>query len=182
MKVLKVFENKLRGVFKNYKKYEHPNFVKPKITFYFGLAQNGTPYFYPRNWVSTVIKISSTKPFADGNVRRFKQYSRAWKTFRFAFLNRWWCIQIGTPIVLERLELGWKEKYGTPRFEWSPSIQLYFFMFEFSMFLKIEERYWEQLLWVKYFCDGDVNKGRESWKWVDWETKQSTWNDRYIIQ
>jgi hypothetical protein len=169
----------LRKLFKNYKKYEHPNFVKPKITAYLGLVQNGTPYYYPRNWVSTIIKISSTKPFADGNIERFKQYSMAWKTFRFTFLNRWWCIQIGTPIVLKRLELGWKEKYGTPRFEWLPSIQLYFFMFEFSMFLGNDD-YWEQLLWVKYFSDGDVDKGRESWKWIDGISKESTWYEGYI--
>ena len=45
-----------------------------------------------------------------------------------------------------------------------------------------DDQYWEQALWCIYYCNGDLDKGRETWPWrtdkngVD----VSTWDEKYI--
>lgn len=40
--------------------------------------------------------------------------------------------------------------------------------------------YWEQWLWIYTYCDGDIDKARETWGWIDFETNKSTWNENFI--
>jgi hypothetical protein len=34
-------------------------------------------------------------------------------------------------------------------------------------------------LWVHKYNDGDAEKAKQTWGWVDYETKESTWNNEY---
>jgi hypothetical protein len=153
----------------------HKQFKKPKKEVYFGKVKNGTPYFYPINYVGSVINIS----WAKAPVKGFKKFSRAWKTWRFEMLGRVFCIQIGTPIIFHKNELGWKEKFDTPRFEYSPAIQLFFFGLELSLFFEETDKYWEQLLWTLKWHDGDVQKAKETWMWRD-RHGNSSWDNIYL--
>lgn len=73
-------------------------------------------------------------------------------------------------------QLMWKDKYDTPRCEREP-----YFEFNWLWFgiygVWGDDQYWEQWLWVYEYCDGDVKKAKETWGWVDFDTKESTWID-----
>ena len=143
-------------------------FKTPNIKFYFGKVIHGTPYFYPWNYMGSIVRVvRGDKP----------KYGRC-KSWVFKLFGEKYTIQIGYPIKLAILKLGWKEKYGSPRFEWSPSIQLYFFGLELSVFLvsptSDTDNYWEMFLWYLYFCDSDLSKAEETWGWV--ESELSTWD------
>ena len=41
------------------------------------------------------------------------------------------------------------------------------------------DEYWEQALWCLYYCDGSLEKGRETWPWRGMDEK-STWDEKYV--
>jgi hypothetical protein len=73
-------------------------------------------------------------------------------------------------------ELMWKDKFDSPRCEREPH-----FSFEWLWFgiygVWGDDQYWEQWLWVYEYCDGDIEKAKDTWGWVDSITKKSTWID-----
>jgi hypothetical protein len=155
-------------------------FKKPKRKYYFGKIIHGCPYFMPINFDRNIVTIRRVKdPASAPMVRR----SKNWIVELF---NRYYWIQIGWPIKFKKLKLGWKDKYDTPRFEWSPAFYIYFFRWQFCIFWvsptgDCTDKYYEQILWCKYYCDGDVEKAKETWPWIDGKTKESTWNDNFLI-
>ncbi len=155
-------------------------FKKPIKKYYFGKIVHGCPYFMPINFDRNIVTIRRIKDQASAPmVRR----SKDWIVELF---NRYYWIQIGWPIKFKKLKLGWKDKYDTPRFEWSPAFYIYFFRWQFCIFWTSPtddrtDQYYEQILWCKHYCDGDIEKARDTWPWVDSKTKISTWNDNYLI-
>lgn len=81
--------------------------------------------------------------------------------------------------------LLWKSKYDTPRFEHPAMIHITLFSkYRIEIFYDYKDSYynddfWEQYLWIKYFCDGDVQKAIDTWEWID-EKNQSTWNSNFL--
>lgn len=73
-------------------------------------------------------------------------------------------------------KLRWKDKWNTPRCELEPSFRLEWLWFGINCWLG-DDDYWEQWLWIKYYSDGDVQKAKDTWDWIDSDTKQSTWKD-----
>jgi hypothetical protein len=73
-------------------------------------------------------------------------------------------------------ELLWKSKFGTPRCEYEPKICIKWLWWEFTG-IQGSERYWEQWLWVHKYNDGDYEKAKSTWPWVDMETKLSSWRE-----
>lgn len=73
-------------------------------------------------------------------------------------------------------KLTWKDKFGTPRCEREP-----YFKFEWLWFglygVWGDDQYWEQWLWIHKYHNGDVEKAKSNWGWVDFDTKNSTWID-----
>ena len=73
-------------------------------------------------------------------------------------------------------ELRWKDKWNSPRCEIVPS-----FTFEWLWFgLYISngtDDWWEQKLWLTEYCNNDLQKAKETWGWIDYDTKESTWKD-----
>ena len=158
MKIKEIKYN-IKGVFK-----------LPIKKYYFGKVKHGCPYFYPWNFNRTILTIRRKRP----------QYLRCnyFKLFGYE-------ISYGWPIAFVSYDLGWKDKFGSPRFEWSPSRQFLFFGLQWCMWwvspVGNEDEYWEMVLWYLNYSDKDIKKAKETWGWVDYNTKLSTWNEKYLI-
>ena len=51
--------------------------------------------------------------------------------------------------------------------------------------------YWEQALWYLYYTNtisqvllgkSNIEMAKESWPWQDYETKKSTWNNKFLMK
>ena len=120
--------------------------------------------------------------------------------FQFGLADEMWShtspYYRGKILGIEGFDEGWKDKYGTPRFETNPHIYITLFgtfginiiwSFYYDFNTPREERYdsdqyWEQALWCLYYCGGDLGKGRETWPWTTNENgvDVSTWDEKYI--
>jgi len=94
-------------------------------------------------------------------------------------------------------DVGWKNKYDTPRYEYVPYVWIHIFKWNFIWYwdmlphqtMEIAD-YWEQALWYLYFYDNtsygcdkpNIEKARESWPWIDSITKQSTWTNKFLVK
>lgn len=92
-----------------------------------------------------------------------------WKWHFYNSFFRW------LPLI-QKKKLRWKDKFGTPRCEWAPSIHIEWLWFALRG-IRGDDDYWEQWLWIHYWHNEDVEKAKETWSWVDMETKESTWVD-----
>jgi len=94
-------------------------------------------------------------------------------------------------------DVGWKDKWHTPRYEEPPYIWIHLFKYNWIWYWELPNEkymddYWEQALWYLYYAsynkkkkgydELDINKARDTWPWVDYETKQSNWNDKFLIK
>ncbi|MCK9416613.1 hypothetical protein M0Q97_08160 [Candidatus Dojkabacteria bacterium] len=74
---------------------------------------------------------------------------------------------------------------NSPRYEWQPSFQIYFFKWQFCIFWDSpdgdNDNYYEMILWYLEYSKKDIKKAEETWDWVDSDTKKSTWNNDYLI-
>jgi len=71
-------------------------------------------------------------------------------------------------------KLWWKDKYNSPRCERVPHYRFEWLWFGINI-EQGDDQSWEQWIWVHKYCDGDIEKARETWGWVSGKTKQSTW-------
>ena len=148
-------------------------FKSPKNTYYLGKIKFGTPYFYPRNHNKTIFNIYKEK----------RPYERN-KTFKvFGYY-----VSVGWPIVYRINSIGWKDKFDTPRFEWSPAFYLFFFNWQLCIWKTPKtgdvDNYWEMFLWWKYYYkeyganEPNITLAKEKWPWT--HNGVSTWNDDYV--
>ena len=107
------------------------------------------------------------------------------------------------PIFIRCRNVEWKDKWNSPRYEEPPHIWISLFGFSLFWYWDLPynllydktdcvDDYWEQALWYLYYAsynkekkgfdELDINKARESWPWQDYETKKSTWNDKFLIK
>lgn len=154
-------------------------FKEPKYKMYLGKEYYGVPYTNPYNYNSTIIKV----------YKKDKLYQRN-NTFKLFGFN----VSYGYPIAYRKLTLGWKDKYGTPRFEWNAGFYLFFFGLQFVIFLEgcdssfYSDDYWEQILWFSNYCDYDIDKAKSTWSWgsyKDYDSSDkksfvSSWSDEYL--
>ena len=99
-----------------------------------------------------------------------------------------WCSKPNY-IHIRTCDVGWKDKWDTPRFESVPHIWIYLFGLNLVWYWEWSkdydgEHYWEQVLWYLHYYDTysqglldspDINRARESWPWRGSDDK-STWN------
>ena len=94
-------------------------------------------------------------------------------------------------------DVGWKDKYDTPRFECSPYIWIHIFKWDLIWCWSLplhqkhrEDEYWEQALWYLYYnktiSQGlnnypDIKVAKESWLWQDMNGN-STWTDEFLVK
>lgn len=146
-------------------------FKPPKKRYYIGKLKYGNPYFYPWNFNYQILTIRKEKP----KYLRCKHFN----VFGYS-------ISYGYPIYVTCNGLGWKDKFNSPRFEWSPTFQIYFFKWQFCIFWNApdgnNDRYYEMVLWYLYYCDKNIIKSEKNWGWTDYKTGESTWNkSNYLL-
>jgi len=176
-------KNKIKYFFKRFiflKALNSP--FKPfKLKWYIGKVAIGTPYFYPRKWVTYTqeeIEIKAQK--------RFDKLSEELKTkvtlehYRQQYKGS----QKAIPklIGFDFVELGWKTKWTDTdyRFEWSPLISFVFFKWQIAVVFLAPEpsNYWES--WLYYEFNTDKSKSqKERIKQCQKEFKQNwiSWKD-----
>lgn len=177
-------------------------FIPPVKKYYLGKLKHGTPYFWPRGFNSTIFSFRKLKKsnITQEELNGIHNYHKESKKFLnlpmvrrskdwiiSLFGNYYW-IQVGWPWAIHKNELGWKDKWNTPRFEWSPSFMIFFFKWQFCIWWlapKIEkycdDTYWEMILWWLYYSNKDLDKAKNTWGWVEYSTKESTWNEKYLL-
>ena len=191
MKLRKLLKE-IKGVFK-----------PPKKQYYFGRLAFGTPYFYPWKFSSTIINIWKLKLRTDEeNWNELKKWLkpseyqinnakfsnlpmvRRNKEWIKKIFGNYYLIQIGYPIAINQVGLGWKYKYDSIRYEWSPQFHIFFFKWQFCIFWNApdgdDDKYYEMILHWLYKANRDINQAKETWGWIDVQTKKSTWNDDYL--
>ena len=81
--------------------------------------------------------------------------------------------------------MGWKDKFNSPRFEWTPSFQIWFFNLQFCIHWAAPDNnndlYYETILWYMKYANKDIYEAEKTWGWINYETKESTWNKEYLI-
>lgn len=184
----KEFNKEVKGVFKPLKR-----------EFYLGKIRYYTPYFEPTNYSSTILKVRKLIPLSkevkeDYSKRGYGWAKKEWSNLPMCrrskdwiiklFGNSYW-VQIGKPWAVETIHLGLKSKWGSPRYEWSPSFQIWFFGLQFCILWKAPtedvDTYFEMALWYLFWADKNIEKAEASWDWVDGETKESTWNKNNLL-
>jgi hypothetical protein len=177
-------------------------FIPPKKVYYFGKLIHGSPFFYPMNFNKNIISLRKlkfkSKEMLDAYDKQYphlkgqgeRMYSnlpmvRRAKNWILKFKNHYW-LEIGWPIMIHTNELGWKTKYDSVRFEWAPAFYIFFFHWQFCIWWNApdgnNDKYYEMILWYLHYSDKDIVKAKDSWMWVNCETKLSTWNDNYLIK
>lgn len=86
------------------------------------------------------------------------------------------CKNYAFNIRFTRRGLRWKDKFGTPRCESVPYLEIEFLWWVFR-WSRGDDQFWEQKLWIDIWHAGDEEKAKKDWGWVDMETKKSTWID-----
>lgn len=163
--------------------------------YYLGKLTHGTPYFYARGFCESIIKIRKLKltPL-DILKKKNKDFPhlkkvnmfinlpmvRRSKNWTVKMFDNFYYIEIGSPIKYHISRLGWKDKFNSPRFEWNPAFFIFFFKWQFCIWWKAptsnDDLYWEMFLWWKYYSNKDIVKAEETWGWLDFKTKISTWD------
>lgn len=153
-------------MFKIVKDIKNSPYKNLKRVFYFGRVQYGCPYFYPRNYVPYFISIKKFLPKFNSN-----KYFKIGKYYIF----------FGSAIIFKKHDFSWKDKYNTPRYEFTASKYLFIGPFQFIMrYVPIFEKYgefFEQYLWYKYYSDENLEKAEKTWGWM--RNGVSTWNKDY---
>ena len=182
-------------------------FKAPSKNYYFGKLTYGSPYFYPTKFVSTIISIRKLK---SRTIEEIEKKNSVYEHLKNAPINLYsnypmvrraknkivkifgndYYITWGWPISVKTVELGWKDKFESPRFEWAPQFAIFFFNLQFCIWWnapKLEGQkytdnnvYYEMILWYINYCDKNIKKAEKEWKWVDGNTKESTWNKNYL--
>jgi len=183
-------------------------FKLPVKVYYFGKERHGTPYFQPINYIESIIRVRKLVPRTPEEIeKKNEQYKhnknkpdhlytnmpmvrRAKNKIVKIFGNDYY-ITWGKPWAIKSVELGWKDKYESPRFEWTPQFHILFFGLQFCihwMAPKLEgekyvdnDHYYEMILWYLEYSNKDIKKAEETWGWVDGDTKKSTWRKKYLV-
>ena len=186
---------------KQLKKEINGVFIQPKKKYYLGKIKYGTPYFNPINFCNSIIKVKKLKLRSKEEFEEIsKKYPYSKEQNKFIncplvrrskdwivnILGYYFWIQIGFPISIQNINLGWKDKYNSPRFEWFPMFQIYLFNYQFCIFYqspdeKDDDLYYEMILWYLYYSNKNIEEAKNTWNWIDYDTKVSTWNNKYLI-
>ena len=173
-------------------------FKPPVKKYYLGKLKHGCPYFWPMNFNSSIISIRKLKLRSKENYSDYikdkpwleKKFSnvpivRRTKNWIVKIFSNYYYIAIGFPIIVHTNELGWKDKFNSPRFEWPPAFYIYIFKWQFCIWWNAPDKnndlYYEMILQYLNYSNKDIVKAEQDWGWVDCETRLSTWNKDYLL-
>ena len=161
-------------------------------------------FYFKKNWLYVnwkhyiYISISNPKKTMNklkGVFKPLKLYFRftidEWAPYPVLWVSKPSYIQI----MFE--DVGWKDKYDTPRFEYSPYVWIHVYKWNFVWYWDLSlyeqsyiDEYWEQALWYLYYYKTisqgirnkpDIKFAKESWPWQDMNGN-STWIDKFLIK
>ena len=167
-------------------------------------------FYFKKNWLYInwrhyiYISISNPKKTINklkGIFKPLKLYFRFTKDKYAPYPVLW----VSEPSYIQIMfkDVGWKDKYDTPRFEHYPYIWIHIYKWNFVWYWDFSksfrlanpkeyiDNYWEQALWYLYYYNTysqglldkpDIEKAKEFWPWQNYETKKSTWNDKFLIK
>ena len=150
-------------------------------------------YLNKRKWIYLDIRNPfKTMKKLKGVFKPLKCYFK-WNTNTDWFPMIWYSEPAYIHIM--SVDVGWKDKFDSPRYEYPPAIWIHLFKLNLIWYWKLPNEkymddYWEQALWYLYYYKNisygrldipDIKKAKESWPWEDMRTKQSSWNDKYLI-
>ena len=167
-------------------------------------------FYFKKNWLYIdwkhyiYISISNPKKTINklkGVFKPLKFYFRFIKDIYAPYPILW----VSEPSYIQIMfkDVGWKDKYDTPRFEYHPYIWIHIYKWnfvwswDFSKSFRLAnpkeyiDEYWEQALWYLYYYNTysqglldkpNIEKARENWPWQACETKESSWNNKFLIK
>lgn len=158
MQIVMTLKNKIKYFIKDLdflRAYNSP-FKPPKLKWYCGKVALGTPYFLPRKWVKATPELAHKatieyiKNIEEFN-KRNPEYTRNISPYDEIFAYKMRCsYPVPKKIGFDFVPLGWKTKYDSYRFEWSPRISFVFFKWQIAVTFVAphEDHYWE--IWLYY--------------------------------
>jgi hypothetical protein len=136
-------------------------FKKPKLKWYFGKVDIGTPYFLPRRWVkpthemaveAAMKEIADVEKWNDKNPKYKRRVRPLDEVYQEKLRSQF---AVPKKIGFDMVDLGWKTKWGNTdyRFEWAPLISFVFFEWQIAVVVIAPEQsqYWEA--WLYYYRD-----------------------------
>ena len=151
-------------------------------------------YWDFRKW----IYLSLRNPFRTMNklkgvfkpLRRFFRFS--WREWDYSPVL--WCSKPAYIHIIST-DVMWKDKYNTPRYEVPPYIWIHIYKLNFIWYWDLQphmryktDDYWEQALWYLFYYNEyktkvpDILSAEKYWPWQNYETKKSTWNNKFLIK
>jgi hypothetical protein len=126
-----------------------------KLKFYFGKISQGVPYFLPRKWVRLTTAEAIEKAEESFSSRNLQERT----------LNEWveWHKNFKRAVPLKfgfsYCGLGWKTKFDSYRFEFSPiwSFVAFGYQLTLTFFAENEDQYWESFLAWEYETDKSLD-------------------------
>ena len=145
-----------------------------------------------------LVYLCISNPFK--TMKKLKGIFKPLKCYFKWSTNNWypmiWCSKPAYVHIMS-VDVGWKDKYDSPRYEYSPAIWIHIFKFNLIWYwdLPLHEHkyindYWEQALWYLYYTNTisqglldkpNIKKAKESWPWQDMHGN-STWNNKFLIK
>lgn len=166
-------------------------FSLPKKVTYFGKNKFGVPYFQPIGFNSTIISVNKIIEVDKSKTKIEERFNGLPMVRRNNFIikklfGKYYYIDYGWPIAIKKIDLSWKDKFDTPRYEFPPMFVINFFNLQYiNYWISPDDdnnNYYEMILWYLYYADKNINKAESTWPWRDGKTKETTWNNNLIIE
>ena len=142
-------------------------FKLPKLKWYFGKITMGVPYFLPRKWVKATPKTAEEASLKE--IERVKKHNAKEGTYKLSergfdeIYERYLHSSFAQPLKFgfSSCGLGWKTKFDSFRFEWSPRLSFVAFGHQVCVTVVAPhlDHYWECFL--AYHYDTDKTKSRK---------------------
>lgn len=179
-------------------------FKFPKKVYYLGKLIHGAPYFYPMSFEKYGLFVRRLIPKTKDQLSemelkfphlkrdKLSYYSNApmvrrSKHWLVKIFNQAYYVAIGWPVYIYWHGLGWKDKFESPRFEWTPGFYIFFFRWQFCIWWVApdgdNDRYYEMILRYLFYNNRDLDKVEKNWGWKikvgdEWI---STWTKDYLV-
>lgn len=127
-----------------------------KLKFYFGKTAIGVPYFFPRRWIPLTKDEVLEKAFeASKDPRKISKSFSDWVDYYEGMLK-----PVRKKVGFDFLDLGWKTKFDSYRFEFAPRISFVFYGYQIAIIAVVDhtDQYWESFLAYHFETDKTLNK------------------------
>lgn len=146
-------------------------FVLPRLSIYIGKKIKGVPYFLPRKQVYVTFDearqkaMEVTQKIATARGLGTQESKLLYNSLigQYRRTTKYVDLKVGT----NSCSLGWKDKWGSPRFEWAPMWSFVFFNFQIHLTIKpptndplLWDCYWEAFIYYFLYAKGDTVKYR----------------------